>query len=393
MTFHGTGTARTDAARLYVDRAATLSERIAVKPGPGREKAHCDALLAEMRRSELLAVCVPRRLGGPELDVAAIAAITHEIARQSGSAGLVYAMHMSQALSLSVHAAATPWFDALQRRMLADQLLIASGTSEKGPGGDILTSLCSIEPDGEDRLKVVKESPNISYVDHADMILVTANRIGAGGRKKQVLIAADLDRTAFQMGRDMSLMGMRGILNGPWTFTIRFAPEAILAADFGAIARQTMTPAIHIFWSALWSGIVWTALDRTRRFVTAETDPAGATGQLALYELTRLIDRHHMMNALIRQAIAAYEAREQAADMGFGLSAQINRLKVNCSELAVAICVGALGLVGLRGYATAGPYSLAEPLADILSGPIMVSNHRLSMNTAKIERFVDERLA
>ena len=129
-----------------------------------------------------------------------------------------------------------------------------------------------------------------------------------------------------------------------------------------------------------------TALERTRRFVIAETDPAGATGQLALYELTRLID------ALIRQAIAAYEAREQATDMGFGLSAQINRLKVNCSELAVSTCVGALGLVVLRGYATAGPYSLAEPLADILSGPIMVSNHRLSMNTAKTERFVDERL-
>ncbi|MBL9058543.1 MAG: acyl-CoA/acyl-ACP dehydrogenase, partial [Mangrovicoccus sp.] len=314
MTFQGADTAQADNARLYIDRAATLSERIAVKPGPGRDKAHCDALLAEMRRSHLLAVCVPQRLGGPELDVGAIAAITHEIARQSGSAGLVYAMHMSQALSLSVHAAATPWFDALQRRMLADQLLIASGTSEKGPGGDILTSVCCIEPDGDDRLKVVKESPNVSYVDHADLILVTANQIGAGGRKKQVLIAAEVDRAAFEMDRNMSLLGMRGILNGPWTFTIRFAPEAIFAADFGAIARQTMTPSIHIFWSALWSGIVWTALDRTRRFVTAETDPAGGTGQVAQYELTRLVDRHHMMNALIRQAIASYETREQATD-------------------------------------------------------------------------------
>ena len=68
---------------------ASLSDRVAVKPGPGREKAHCDALLAQMRRSGLMAVGVPRRLGGPELDLGTIAVITHEIARQSGSAGLV----------------------------------------------------------------------------------------------------------------------------------------------------------------------------------------------------------------------------------------------------------------------------------------------------------------
>lgn len=392
MTLAETETTTGDLARDFIGRAASLSQRIAVKPGPGREREYCDALIAEMRRSELLAVSVPARLGGPGLDVAAIAAITHEIARQSGSAGLVYAMHMSQAYSLNVHAPATPWFDDLQRRMLADQLLIASGTSEKGPGGDILTSLCATEPDDDGRLKVAKESPNISYVDHADLILVTANHTREGGRRKQVLIAAEVDRAAFEMGRDTALLGMRGILNGPWKFTIRFAPDAIFKADFGAIARQTMTPSIQIFWAALWSGIVWTALDRTRRFVAAEIDPASETGQVVQYELTRLIDRHHMMNAMIRQAVAAYETREQARDMGFGLSAQINRLKVNCSELAVSICVDALALVGLRGYATGGPYSLAEPLADILSGPIMVSNYRLSMNTAKIERFVEERL-
>jgi len=393
MTDDGHGAARVDDARTYVERAASLSDRIAVKPGPGREKAHCDALLAEMRRSGLMAVGVPRRLGGPELDLDTIAVITHEIARQSGSAGLAYAMHMSQALSLAAHAPATPWFDALQRRVLADQLLIASGTSEKGPGGDIFTSICCTEAEGENGLRLRKESPNISYVDHADLILVTANHHPPGGRSQQVLIAAEVDRSAFEMGRETTLLGMRGILNGPWSFTVRFPSEAIFPGGFGAIARQTMTPVIHILWSALWSGIVWTALDRTRRFLAAETDPAGEMPAVTRYELTRLVDRHHMMNAMIRQAIAAFAARDRAGDMGFGLAAQINRLKVNGSELAVSIVVDALGLVGLRGYATVGPYSLAEPLADILSGPIMVSNYRLSMNTAKIERFVDERLA
>jgi acyl-CoA dehydrogenase len=54
------------------------------------------------------------------------------------------------------------------------------------------------------------------------------------------------------------------------------------------------------------------------------------------------------------------------------------------------ICTGALRLIGLRGYATSGPYTLAEALADALSAPIMVSNTRLVMNTAAIEPYVDE---
>lgn len=375
----------------YLALARTLSDRIEVKPGPGRERAHCDALIAEMRASRLLAVCVPERLGGPGLDVGQIAAITHEIARQSGSAGLVYAMHMSQALSLSVHASGD-WFDALQRRMLEDQLLIASGTSEKGPGGDILTSICQTETAGDGSLTVVKESPNISYIDHADLILVTANHTPPGGRRKQVLIAAEVDREAFEPGRDTSFMGMRGILNRPWKFTIRFAPEAILPADFGAVARQTMTPSIQIFWAALWSGIAWTALDRAKRFVTTEIPADAEIAPVAAHELTRLIDRHHMMNTMIRSAISAYESRGEARDMGFGLSAQINRIKVNCSELGVGICTGALALIGIRGYALSGPYTLADTISDMLSGPIMVSNFRLTLNTARIERFVDEAL-
>lgn len=374
-----------------IERARTLSERIDVKPGPGREKDHCDALVAAMRADGLFAVSVPARLGGPGLDVADIAAIAYQVARQSGSAGLLYAMHASQAYSLTTHATGD-WFDELQRQMLAEQLVIASGTSEKGPGGDILTSICETEPLSDGRIRLVKESPNISYIDHADLILATANHTPAGGRRKQVLIAGTVDRDAFEPGRDMALMGMKGLLNRPWKFTLEFPAEAVFAADFGAVARQTMTPSIQIFWAAVWSGIAWNALDKARRFVAEEVKPGSEVEGVMQYELTRLIDRHHMMNAMIREAIAAYEDRGAARDMGFGLSARINRVKVNCSELAVSICTGALGLIGLRGYALGGPYALAEPIADILSGPIMVSNYRLTMNTAKIERFVDESL-
>lgn len=377
-------------AEDYIARAKALSQQTDVTPGWGREKAFCDALIGEMRAASLLAVCVPERFGGPGLGVEAIAQITHAIARQSGSAGLVYAMHMSQACSIAAHAK-TEAFDALQERMVRDQLLIASGASEKGPGGDILTSICEVVPDGDGGFVVDKESPNISYIDHADLVLVTANRVSDRGRKRQVLVAAEVDRDRFEPGRDATFFGMQGILNRPYKFRVAFGEDAIFPGDFAAIARQTMTPTIQIFWAALWSGIAWAVIDKAKRYVGKEV-PEGEISGVMHYEMTRLVDRHHMMNAMIHDAIRAYEARGEARDMGFGLSAQINRVKINCSELLLQICVAALEIMGIRAYATGGPYSLAEPVADAMSAPVMVSNYRLAMNTAKIERFVDEAL-
>lgn len=375
----------------YIELARTLTERSGAKPGPGREKEYADVLLAQMRKDKLLSVSVSERLGGPGLEVEDIARITFEISRQSGSAGLTYAMHMSQAYSVTTHGEG-PFFDALQKRMIDEQLLIASGTSEKGPGGDILTSLCQIDTGPDGRMFVVKESPNTSYVDHAGLILVTANRVNEKGRKKQVLIVGDVVLNQFEPARATGFLGMQGILNRPYKFRINFDEDAIFSTDFAAVARQTMTPSIQIFWAAMWSGLAWSMVSKAKTYVSKELAPEAETTLVVQHELTRIVDLHHTMNAMIRDAIRAYQTRGAAQDMGFGLSAQINRLKVNCSEILNEIGQRSLGIIGIRGYATGGPYTLAEPIADAMSAPIMVSNFRLTMNTAKIERFVDERL-
>ena len=52
----------------------------------------------------------------------------------------------------------------------------------------------------------------------------------------------------------------------------------------------------------------------------------------------------------------------------------------------------ALRLIGIRGYATAKLYLVAEAVADALSVRTMVSNTRLRMNIAAIEKIVEERL-
>ncbi|MCF2906694.1 acyl-CoA/acyl-ACP dehydrogenase [Octadecabacter sp. CECT 8868] len=375
----------------HITLARTLSERIEEKPGPGKEKAYCDALIEQMRRDQLFSVSVAPDLGGPGLSVADIARITFEIARQSGSAGLIYAMHMSQAYTLTTHGK-TLHLQELQKRLHDEQLLIASGTSEKGPGGDILTSLCAIEEGDSGQMKVNKESPNISYVDHAGLILVTANRINANGKKRQVLIAASVNKDNFTSTFAAGFLGMRGIHNSGYKFQINFDEGAIFEDAFSGIARQSMTPSIQIFWASLWSGLAWHMIDKAKRFTTEAIPPDSDMAPVILHEMTRIVDLHHSMNTMIRDAIAAFENSADAKGMGFALSAQINRIKVNCSELLNQISIRTLSVIGIRGYAMGGPYTIAEPLADALSAPIMVSNVRLTLNTAQIERFVDERL-
>ena len=375
----------------YLDLATTLTARTGLKRRPGDEKSFADALLAQMKSDGLMSVVVGPEHGGPGLGLEDTARITERIARQSGSAGLIYAMHMSQVLSL-VHHGRGPFFEALKRRMVAEQLLIASGTSEKGPGGDIFTSIATVTVDADGRIGGQKESPNISYLDHAGLILLTANMANERGRMRQVLIALDIADTSVTVPYPSGFLGMRGILNQPVVVGFSAPSEAVFPDLFAPIARRTMTPTIQILWAALWSGIAAGVIEKAKLFVEKEIGADAELAAVGRHDLTLLINRHSEMNALIRDAIAGYERDTGGASIGFGPAAQINRLKICASEALVMICIGALRLIGIRGYATAGPYSVAEAVADALSAPIMVSNTRLVMNTAAIEKFVEERL-
>lgn len=370
--------------------ARSLAQRIALKRAEADEKAYADAILAQLKDDRLLWAAAPKAKGGEGLSVADLARATFHIARLSGSAGLIYAMHMSQALSVIRHGGEAAYFAGLVDRLTRDQTLVASGTSEKGVGGDIFGSLCTVEAAPEGGLMVTKESPNISYLDHAGLVLISAQRPLPNGKTAQVLIAAETGRMELAPGRETGFIGMRGILNRPYAFTARFDEAAIFAEPYPVIARETMTPAIHILWAALWSGIARHALDKAKLFLAREAPPEDDASGIMRGELSRLVDKHYAMNALIRDAIAEFEQRSEAGAMGMAHTARVKRLKVVCSELLEQICHGALGLIGIRGYSEAGPYSLSEPLRDAMSARVMISNYRLLANNAKVERFIEE---
>lgn len=374
-----------------VSLARTLADRVAFDRGEGNERAYVDALIAQLRRDRLVWAAAPVAIGGLGGSLGELAQVTFHLARASGSLGLIYAMHASQALTLLRHGGGSRFFARLTARLVENQALVASGTSEKGVGGDIFGSLCRIRSGEDGRLSVSKESPNISYLDHAPVILVTAVRTGPRDRETQVLVAAETGQMEVTPGPEARLMGMRGILNRPYRFTARFDEGAIFGEPYPAIARATMTPSIHILWAALWSGLAASGLARARACL-AKSSSGGTASDLLWTELSRLTDRHYVLNALIRDAVDAFERPASDGGMSMAHTMRIKRLKIAASSLVQEICIGALGLIGMRAYAETGPDSLSEIIRDALSAPVMISNYRLLFANAPVERFIEEDL-
>lgn len=352
------------------------------------EKA--EILIQRMQESGLITALSPEKYGGHGLNIRETISVIFNIAKSSGSAGLILSMHLSQLLCLIRHCQGSQYLEGQIIHITKKQKLIASVTSEVVANGDIFGSRCTITPSDES-LALEKETPNISYADIAKVFLITALQ-DEGKKPKQRLILVERNNISLSSVRENKMMGMNGIVNHAYKVKATFDEHAIFSEPFPVIARDTMTPATHLFWAALWSGIAASAIAKSKRFLQKEmkTSEVSVKNEIEL-KLTEMINQHYVMNALIEKAVDAWELSEHDA-LGFGASAEFNRLKVICSESVNEICYKALSIIGLRGYAEGGPYSLSENIRDALSAPIMVSNYRLMRNITSIEKFVREEL-
>ena len=105
--------------------------------------------IATMKAERLLGAMVPLDLGGEGASLGDIAEICSIVGQHCSSAGMVYAMHQIQVQSLMQHARSSEWHRVFLRRVADEQLLLASATSETGVGGDLRTSLCAVEHEGD----------------------------------------------------------------------------------------------------------------------------------------------------------------------------------------------------------------------------------------------------
>ena len=325
---------------------------------------------------DLLALTIPRDLGGRGAPLGRGVDLTFELSRRSGSAGLTYAMHLAQLHSWAAHVKGSTYLAQELRSLIATRKLVASVVSEPETGGNIHRTTAVMA-----QSELRKETSNTSYVPDAGAFLVTAMD-HSGAKPVQRLVMVRADATDAVETRRNHLMGFKDIDNRAWSFTFRYPPEAVFSETFATIAATTMTAATHLLWAGLWSGLAARALDTAARFAKTELPPDIAAAVQT--QLSALRNQHYVLNALIRDNL-----RPQPTP--FAAAAAINRLKIIGSDSARDTALACLQIVGLRGYAETGPYSLSEVVCDAISGPLMVANARLQANTAGIDRYSEER--
>jgi len=101
--------------------------------------------------------------------------VCYALGRACASTAMIYAMHQTKVALVIRHGNDSAWHERLLRRLCAEQLLLASSTTEGQSGGDVRKSAAPIEADGE-RIRLERAATVISYGEHADGIVPTARR-------------------------------------------------------------------------------------------------------------------------------------------------------------------------------------------------------------------------
>lgn len=363
------------------------ARRVAVEVAAG----HADAVdrearfpretVAALAAERLLGVMVPRPLGGEGTTLAEVAEIAHLLGRHCGATAMVFAMHQIQVACLVRHGLHTPFHRAVLARLAAEQLLLASATSEAGSGGDLRSSQCAVERSGE-RIRLAKNATVISYGEQAEGILVTARRAPDAPPGDQVLLSLQRGDYRLERTTGWDALGMRGTRSEGFWLHADAPADRVLPDPFGEIAERTMVPVTHLLWSALWAGIASAAVARARGFLRAAArrrpgdTPPGAT------RLVEAVSRLQAVRAAIADATRRWETASGPVPMALAL--ELNNLKTRCSYECLTAALDALQITGIAGYRNDGPWSVARPLRDLLSAPIMINNDRITAHSASL---------
>ncbi len=340
-----------------------------------------DAMIAE----RLLGIQVPTPLGGEGAGFSEIAEVCSILGQACAASAMVFAMHHIKLSSLVEHGLESAWHTAFMRRVVADQLLLASATTEGGIGGNLRNSICAVEvTDGICRLQ--KDATVISYGDHADAILITSRAHADAVSTDQVMTVFLKGQYTLEKTHVWDTLGMRGTCSDGFLFRGEAPAEQIFPKPFAEIAAQSMLAASHLLWSGVWFGIAADAVARAQAFVRAAARKApGSTPPGAL----RLAEASTMLQTVRSNVIAGLKAYEEAKSdperlSSMGFSVAMNNVKLCSSETILLIVNHAMLICGIMGYKNGTPFSLGRHLRDVHSAQLMISNDRILSNVASM---------
>lgn len=379
MAAHTTAAELVAAAQLAALEAAKHADQV------DRDAAFPHDAFSAIRQHQLLSAMVPAAHGGAGASLDTVAAICRVLGAACSSAGMVYAMHQIQVACIVEHGTGSPWHEQLLERIAAEQLLLASATSEEAIGGALRNSGCAVNAES-DRFHLLKMAPTISYGAQSDAILATARRHADASPSDQVMVCLLKDDFTLQSLNTWDTLGMRGTCSNGFRLEARGACEQILPVAFGEIADGTMTPVSHILWAALWTGIASDAVQRAKAFFQGQARARPGSLPPSATRVADAVAMVQMMEGRLELALAHQRQRHAGLSVSalFSLAAEMNGLKTSVSTMAIEVVQQAMMICGMAGYKQGTPFSLGRHLRDLWSAPLMINNDRILTNTASL---------
>jgi acyl-CoA dehydrogenase len=347
--------------------------------------------LAELRSAEALSWGVPLEYGGAGAGIDDLADATFELSRHCSATGMIFAMHQIQVASIVRHMADSHWFRNYLKRVVREQRLIASATSEVGVGGDMRKSIAALTPvpnSADNLVQFEKKASTISYGAYADDLLTTLRFSPTADSGDQVLVLTHFAEMEATPSGTWDTLGMRGTCSPGFVVRATCLTDQILPVPFAAIAAETVVPVSHILWANVWLGIAADAFSRAQNFVRAQARQNPGTTPPTALRLSELSSRMAEFRAVVHGATQEYvslaDSDRRAGLSTIGYAVRINNLKIAASEAAVEACQGALRICGFAGYGNAGPYSVGRQLRDAHSAALMIANDRLHATNAAL---------
>jgi acyl-CoA dehydrogenase len=388
--------------QFIVDRSSFPQRTAAVAAAAAAEAEEVDrdarfpkVAIDTARQQRLLGVQIPLAFGGDGASISEIADICYALGRACASTAMIFAMHQTKVACLVRHGAGSRWHEALMRRVAAEQLLLASSTTEGQNGGNIRFSSAAVEHAGTE-ISLVRNATVISYGAQADGIVTIARRANDAAGSDQVLLAITRDDYTLEPSLEWETLGMRGTCSAGFELKFKGSAEQIFPEAYDKIHAQTMTPVAHLCWSSVWAGIAAAAVDRAQLFIRKAARGSGGNMPPGAAHFTAAKMSLTKLRAVIAANLQFFEVRERdvRALSSVDFQSSINLLKVEASELAVATVMHAMRACGLSGYRNDTDVSIGRHLRDVLSAPIMINNDRIlaSMGTATLMSTVPDSL-
>jgi acyl-CoA dehydrogenase len=120
------------------------------------------AAIDAAREQKLLGAQIPRAFGGEGASIFDIAEVCYTLGRACASTAMIHAMHQTKVACLVRHGVGSGWHEMLMRRVAAEQLLLASSTTEGQNGGNVRSSAAAIVR-ADAGISLIRSATVISY--------------------------------------------------------------------------------------------------------------------------------------------------------------------------------------------------------------------------------------